>query len=166
MNLVIKQRESFRPLAPVVPLEDVGTYFEDIEESPYMLQVGTVREEFRSRLAAVTHADGTARVQTVRDEDNPFLYRLLKEVGELVGLPVLLNTSLNLRGEPIVETPSDALRLFERSSIDALVLGDRLVRRYSPWAPSALLARAAARDAAIVPSMDGADLVQTMPSAS
>lgn len=163
VNLEVKQRESFRPLAPVVPLEDVAAYIEGIEESPYMLLVGTVRDEFRSHLAAVTHADGTARVQTVREEDNPFLYRLLKGVGGLVGLPVLLNTSLNLRGEPIVETPADALRLFERTSIDALVLGDRLVRRYSPWAPPALLSRAATRDTAVA-SMGG-DLVETMPAA-
>jgi carbamoyltransferase len=137
VNIDVKQRESFRPLAPVVPLDDLDTYFAGIEESPYMLFVATVREEYRERLAAVTHIDGTARVQSVRSEDNPFLYGVLKRVGDHTGVPVLLNTSLNLRGEPIVERPSDALDLFIRRPIDALVLGDQIVRKYTPWARSA-----------------------------
>jgi carbamoyltransferase len=134
INIDVKQRESFRPLAPVVALDDLQTYFTGVEESPYMLFVATVREEHRQRLAAVTHVDGTARVQTVRLEDNPFLYGLLKRVGDRTGVPVLLNTSLNRRGEPIVERPADALALFIQRPIDALVLGDRLVRKYTPWA--------------------------------
>jgi len=140
INLNIKDRESFRPLAPVVRLEDVGAYFEGVEESPYMLLVATVREHVRDRLGAVTHVDGTARVQTVRAEDNSFLHRLLGFVGELTGVPVLLNTSLNLRGEPIVETPEDAINLFIQRPVDVLVLGDRLVRKYSPWVPRSALA--------------------------
>jgi carbamoyltransferase len=144
INLNIKQRESFRPLAPMVPLRHLDAYFEQVDESPYMLLVARVRDEFRDRLAAVTHADGTARVQTVREEDNPFLFRLLEEVGSLQGVPVLLNTSLNLPGEPIVETAADALDLFVQRPIDALVLGDRLVRKYSPWVSPALLAGAGA----------------------
>ncbi len=139
INLNIKQRESFRPLAPVVPLEHAQTYFEGIEESPFMLLVAHVRDPYRGRLAAVTHVDGTARVQTVRAEDNPFLHRLLELVGEATGLPVLVNTSLNLRGKPIVETPADALALFVQRPIDVLVLGDRLVREYSPWVPPSQL---------------------------
>lgn len=134
INIDVKQRESFRPLAPVVPLDDLGTYFTGVEESPYMLFVATVREEHREHLAAVTHVDGTARVQSVRYEDNPFLYRLLKQVGERTGIPVLLNTSLNLRGEPIVEHPADALDLLLQRPIAALVLGDQVVRKYTPWA--------------------------------
>lgn len=141
INLNIKQRESFRPLAPVVPLEHLGVYFEGLEESPYMLLVARVRERFRGQLAAVTHIDGTARVQTVRQEDNPFLHCLLGWVGEQTGVPVLLNTSLNFPGRPIVETPADALELFVHRPIDALVLGDRVVRKYTPWvAPSTVLA--------------------------
>jgi carbamoyltransferase len=136
INLNVKQRESFRPLAPVVPLEHVDTYFEGVKESPYMLLVATVRPEVRDRLAAVTHVDGTARIQTVRPEDNSFLHRLLTLVGEATGVPVLLNTSLNFPGKPIVETPADALDLFVSRPIDVLVLGDRLVRKYSPWVPS------------------------------
>ena len=139
VNLNIKQRESFRPLAPVVPLAHLDTYFEGVDESPYMLLVSRVRSEYRDRLAAITHVDGTARVQTVREEDNPFLHRLLEEVGERQEMPVLLNTSLNLPGEPIVETAADALDLFVQRPIDALVLGDRLVRKYSPWISPALL---------------------------
>ncbi len=111
VNLNVKGRESFRPLAPVVPIEHLSTYFDGLDESPFMLLVATVREEFRDRLGAVTHIDGTARVQTVRAADNPFLHQLLEIVGELNGMPVLLNTSLNLPGRPIVETPADALTL-------------------------------------------------------
>ncbi len=140
VNLNVKGRESFRPLAPVVPIEHFATYFEGIEESPYMLLVATVREEFRERLGAVTHVDGTARVQSVREEDNPFLYRLLESVGELTGVPVLLNTSLNLPGKPIVETPANALAMFVERPIDLLVLGDRLVRKYTPWVGQSQLA--------------------------
>jgi carbamoyltransferase len=145
INLNVKGRESFRPLAPVVPIEHLAMYFEGLDESPYMLLVATVREEFRERLGAVTHVDGTARVQTVRAEDNPFLHRLLEIVGELTGVPVLLNTSLNLPGKPIVETPRDALDLFVERPIDALVLGGCLVRKYSPWVSRARLANWTAR---------------------
>lgn len=140
INLNVKERESFRPLAPVVRLEDATTYFDGVDESPYMLLVATVRDGVREQLGAVTHVDGTARVQTVRAEDNPFLHRLLGLVGELTGVPVLLNTSLNLRGEPIVETPADAINLFVQRPIDVLVLEDRLVRKYSPWVPPSALA--------------------------
>ena len=139
VNLNIKDRESFRPLAPVVRLEDLEDYFEGVAESPYMLLVATVRDRARHRLGAVTHIDGTARVQTVREEDNPFLHALLGAVGELTGVPVLLNTSLNLRGDPIVETPEDAMKLFVSRPIDVLVLGDRLVRKYSPWVAASTL---------------------------
>jgi carbamoyltransferase len=139
INLAIKERESFRPLAPVVPLEHLATYFEGIEESPFMLLVARVRDEVRDRLAAVTHVDGTARVQTVRAEDNPSLHRLLELVGEATGVPVLLNTSLNRRGEPIAESPADALELFVQRPVDTLVLGDWIVRKHTPWvAPSSL----------------------------
>lgn len=133
INLEVKKRESFRPLAPVVPIEHVGIYFEDVDESPHMMLVARVRGEFRDRLAGVTHVDGTARVQTVRREDNPFLHRLLDLVGERTGIPVLLNTSLNLPGRPIVERPADALELFMRCPIDLLILGDHLVRKHTPW---------------------------------
>lgn len=133
INLNIKDRESFRPLAPSVPLESVGTYFDGVDESPYMLFVARVRADMRDKLAAVTHVDGTARVQTVRVEDNPFLHALLVAFGDLTGVPVLLNTSLNRAGEPIVETPEDALDLFVERPVDLLVLDDILIRKYTPW---------------------------------
>jgi carbamoyltransferase len=139
INLSIKERESFRPLAPIVPIEHVTTYFEGVEESPYMLLVAQVRDEYRECLAAVTHVDGTARVQTVRSADNPFLHRLLGLVGDATGVPVLLNTSLNFRGKPIVETPRDALELFTQRPIDMLVLDDRVVRKHTPWTPRSSL---------------------------
>ncbi len=142
INLNIKHRESFRPLAPVVPIEHVHEYFENIDESPYMLLVGTVCSTFRRQLAAVTHIDGTARVQTVRQEDNPFLHRLLIEVGERCGLPVLLNTSLNGPGEPIVESPLEALDLYINRPIDLLVLDDALVRKFTPWVSTDALSAA------------------------
>jgi carbamoyltransferase len=99
-----------------------------------MLLVATVRPDVREQLPAVTHVDGTARVQTVRREDNPLLHRLLNLVGDSTGVPVLLNTSLNLRGEPIVEMPGDAVSVFLRCPIDMLVLEDRVARKHSPWA--------------------------------
>jgi carbamoyltransferase len=138
VNLEVKERESFRPLAPAVPFDSVGTYFEGVGESPHMLLVARVREQFRDRLAAVTHVDGTARVQTVRPEDNPFFHHVLKIVGAETGIPVLLNTSLNLPGKPIVETPKDAVEVFLRRPIDLLILGDNLVRKHTPWSAGPL----------------------------
>ena len=107
-----------------------------------MLLVARVREGALEKLGAVTHIDRTARVQTVRTEDNPFLHRLLGLIGEATGVPVLLNTSLNFPGKPIVETPADAMRFLQRP-IDVLVLGDRIVRKYSPWVAPSLLGAAA-----------------------
>jgi carbamoyltransferase len=133
INLEVKRRESFRPLAPAVRLEDLATYFEGVEESPHMLLVATVREEHRDRLAAVTHIDGSARLQSVRKEDEPFLHDLLGRVGYLTGTPIVLNTSLNLPDVPIVERPEEAIDFFVRRPVDALVLGDRLVTKYTPW---------------------------------
>jgi carbamoyltransferase len=139
INLNIKERESFRPLAPVVPIEHVHEHFDDVDESPFMLFVARVRDESQARLAGVTHIDGTARVQTVRSEDNPFLHELLCRVGAATGVPVLINTSLNGRNEPIVETPADAISLFIDRPIDLLVLESHLVRKYTPWAEPANL---------------------------
>jgi carbamoyltransferase len=127
VNRRIKFREDFRPFAPIVPLEHASTYFELDEPSPYMLRVVKVRPEHRARLGAVTHVDGTARVQTVDRERLPRLHELLLRYGAKTGVPVLLNTSLNVRGEPIVETPSQALELLLATHLDALVLGDRIV---------------------------------------
>jgi carbamoyltransferase len=146
MNLKIKFRESFRPFAPSVLRERVAEYFEMDCDSPYMLLVAPVREDIRlemtpeqqrlfgieklniqrSTLPAVTHVDYSARVQTVRREDNAMYYDLIAEFDRLTGCPVLVNTSFNVRGEPIVCTPEDAYRCFMRTGIDSLVIEDLL----------------------------------------
>ncbi len=144
MNLKIKYRESFRPFAPSVTRERVADFFELDCDSPYMLLVAPVREELRrettaeeerlfgieklnvprSTIPAVTHVDYSARVQTVRREDNALYHELLSAFGRLTGCPVLVNTSFNVRGEPIVCTPAEAYACFMRTEMDALVLGD------------------------------------------
>ena len=132
VNAKVKFREDFRPLAPIVPLEVAGEYFDLEEPSPYMLRVVPVRPERRAGLGAVTHVDGSARVQTVSEEENPRVHRLLWLVAEHTGQPVMINTSLNRRGEPIVETPSQAVELLLGTHLSGLVLGDWFVRPVSP----------------------------------
>ena len=140
MNLKIKFRESFRPFAPVVTRENVSEYFELDTDSPYMLLVAKVAEarrvgnsdgdavgldklkEVRSTLPAVTHVDHSARVQTVSPEDDPRFHSLIKRFGDITGSPVLINTSFNVRGEPIVCTPEDAFNCFMRTGMDHLVI--------------------------------------------
>lgn len=142
MNLKIKYRESFRPFAPSVLAEKVGDYFELDQPSPYMLIVADVQEELRlpltpeqeqlfgieklniprSQLPAITHVDNSARIQTVHPETNPRYYQLLQAFETLTGCGVLVNTSFNVRGEPIVCTPEDAYRCFMRTEMDYLVL--------------------------------------------
>ena len=149
MNLKIKFRESFRPFAPSVIRERVADYFEMDCDSPYMLLVAPVREHLRremtadeeklvgieklnvprSTIPAVTHVDYSARVQTVRREDHPLYYDLLSEFERVTGCPVLINTSFNVRGEPIVCTPSDAYTCFMRTEMDCLVLGNTLLMK-------------------------------------
>lgn len=124
LNLQIKFRESFRPFAPIVLKEKAHLYFSGaLSQSPYMLFVDTVREDYQQKLPAITHLDGSARLQTVSQEQNPLLYRLLSAFEENTGVPVLINTSFNVRGEPIVESPTDAIRCFLKTNIDILVLG-------------------------------------------
>ena len=124
INAKVKFREPFRPFAPSVPREDADRYFElGGREAPYMLLVPPVRPEMRKVIPAVTHVDGTGRVQTVERERNPLYYDLLRRFERRTGVPVVLNTSFNIRGEPIVCTPEDAIRTYLKSGIDALVLG-------------------------------------------
>lgn len=130
----LKQREPFQPFAPAVPLERAGEWFEDSRPSPFMLMVTKVRPEKRSVIPAVTHADGSARIQTVAQRAAPAFHALLEAFGNLTGVPVVLNTSLNLPGQPIACTAEDALDVFSRMPLDALVLGDRLIA-YSVRAP-------------------------------
>ncbi|MGW2918739.1 carbamoyltransferase C-terminal domain-containing protein [Streptomyces angustmyceticus] len=129
INSHIKFREDFRPLAPIVPEEVAAEYFSLDEPSPHMLRVVPVREEYREQLAAVTHVDGTARVQTVSRAANPRIHELLHLVGERTGFPVMVNTSLNRRGEPMIETPGQALNMLLGTRLSAVVLGNLLVRR-------------------------------------
>ena len=141
VNLKIKFRESFRPFAPAVARERCSDYFDLDDESPYMLLVAPVkgariegsgldrRHHIDSPIPAVTHVDGSARVQTVREDVNPRFYRLLKAFEARTGCPVLVNTSFNVRGEPIVCTPRDAYTCFRRTHMDALVMGGQLLTK-------------------------------------
>jgi carbamoyltransferase len=129
LNSRVKHRQAFRPFAPIVLAERASEIFEGDEESPYMLLAKSVRPEWRDKIPAVVHVDGTARVQTVRKDTNERLYCLLKEFEALTGVPVLVNTSFNVKGEPIVETPRDAARCFLSTGIDYLVLHDLLVTK-------------------------------------
>jgi carbamoyltransferase len=152
MNLKIKFRESFRPFAPSVLKEHVSDVFELDRESPYMLLVAPVKESVRipnpedqngrlfgidklkvvrSQIPAVTHVDFSARIQTVAKEDNPLFYALIKTFYQRTGCPVLINTSFNVRGEPIVCTPQEAYRCFMRTNMDYLVLGNFLLDKKS-----------------------------------
>lgn len=129
INRRVKLREDFRPFAPSVTEEDASIYFEDDFESPYMILVMQTRPEWRGRIPAVVHRDGTARVQTVSRSMNPPYHRLLKEFQRLTGIPLLLNTSFNRRGMPIVETPEQAVQFFLESELHALVLDRYLVTK-------------------------------------
>lgn len=129
LNSRVKHRQPFRPFAPIVLEERADEIFEGRGDSPFMLMAKPVRPEWRDRIPAIVHVDGTARIQTVRESTNPTLYRLLKEFEALTGVPVLINTSFNIKGEPIVETPRDAMRCFLTTGIDHLVLHDTLVSK-------------------------------------
>jgi carbamoyltransferase len=131
LNLKIKRRESFRPFAPSVLLEAVGEYFETDYPDPFMLKVYKIRAAKRGVIPAVTHVDGTGRLQTVSREDNPLYWRLIKEFGELTGVPVVLNTSFN-ENEPIVCRPGEALDCFLRTEMDMLVMGNTIIERVKP----------------------------------
>ena len=127
----IKGREQFRPVAPLVLAERASEIFDGVMPSPYMLFVHRVRPEWRDRIPAVVHVDGTARVQTVDRRDEPLLARLLDRFEARTGLPVLVNTSFNTAGRPMVDSPRDALECFGASPIDALAIGPFLVERVS-----------------------------------
>jgi carbamoyltransferase len=149
LNLKVKYRESFRPFAPAVLREDVSDWFDLKSDSPYMLVVADVREDkrrqmtaeeralfgidklnvARSEIPAVTHVDYSARIQTVHSDTNPRFHRLLGAFKALTGCPVLVNTSFNVRGEPIVCTPEDAFRCFMGNELDLLVVGNCVLRK-------------------------------------
>jgi len=129
LNVKVKHREMYRPFAPSVIVEKAQDFFEMDGEVPFMLRVVRVLEEKRKLIPAVTHFDGTARIQTVRREDNPVFYDLIVSFEKITGIPILLNTSFNVAGEPIVETPEDALKCFKATDIDVLVLGTKMIQK-------------------------------------
>jgi carbamoyltransferase len=129
VNNAVKFREWWRPFAPSLKKEAAGDFLESAKDSPFMILTAQVRPEKRRTIPAVTHVDGSARPQTVEKEINPLYWRLIDEFGKRTGVPVVLNTSFNLRGEPIVNTPTDALRTFFSSGMDALVIGSYLVEK-------------------------------------
>jgi carbamoyltransferase len=133
INAMVKMREAFRPFAPAVTLEEVHRWFEvpPGSELPYMTIIVDVREEHRSRLPAITHVNGTARVQTVSAADNPDFHALLKAVGKATDREMVLNTSFNVKGQPIVNTPEEALDTFLKTGIEFLFLENTLVQRKS-----------------------------------
>ena len=149
LNLKVKYRESFRPFAPAVLSEDVSEWFDLTSDSPYMLVVADVREDkrrhmtadeqalfgidklnvSRSEIPAVTHVDYSARIQTVHGNTNPLFHKLLSRFKALTGCPILVNTSFNVRGEPIVCTPEDAFRCFMGNELDMLVVGNCVLQK-------------------------------------
>jgi carbamoyltransferase len=129
INAMVKKREAFRPFAPSVALEEVDRWF-DVKPGtalPYMITIVDVRQQWRGALPAITHVNGSARVQTVSAADNPAYHRLLQEVGKKTGRQMVLNTSFNVKGQPIVNTPTEAIETFLGTGIDCLFLEDHLV---------------------------------------
>ena len=128
LNLKIKRRESFRPFAPSIQREHVAEWFEEDDDVPFMMQVFQIREEKRPLIPAVTHIDGSGRLQTVYRETNPLYWTLIDTFRDLTGVPMVLNTSFN-ENEPVVCRPEEALDCFLRTKMDVLVMGNFLVRR-------------------------------------
>ncbi len=131
INSIIKYRESYRPFAPSVIQEKASKFFDvpDDFQCPYMEKVIPVKSEFRDKLPAITHVDGSARIHTVNKQDNENFYNILLEVGKLTNFPIVLNTSFNINGEPIVMSPNDALNTFFNSGLQYLILGNYLITK-------------------------------------
>lgn len=129
LNRRVKFREEFRPFAPIFLYEEVEMWCGKNISSPYMLIVEEVLPDLRHKIPAVVHVDNTARLQTVTKEEAPEVYNLIVEFGKITGVSVVLNTSFNIKGEPIVETPRDAIRCFLGTDIDVLVLGNYILMK-------------------------------------
>ena len=127
LNEKIKHRESFRPFAPSILEEHVSEYFDMNIPSPYMLMVAPVKKP--DKIPAVTHVDGTGRVQTVSKNSNPLYHKLITEFHELTGVPVIINTSMNVKGEPIVNTPEQAYNMLTKTDMDYLFIKNFMVRK-------------------------------------
>jgi carbamoyltransferase len=130
LNLKVKHREKFRPFAPVISQEEVHNYFEiDKDSEPFMLFVYPFKENVKNLVPSVVHVDGSGRVQTTSDTENHLYYSVIKEFEKLSKVPILVNTSFNIRGEPIVLTPEDAYRCMMGTGIDYLVMDKFLIKR-------------------------------------
>jgi carbamoyltransferase len=129
VNNAVKFREWWRPFAPWFKKEAAPEFLESAYDSPFMILTAPVRSEKRSIIPSFTHVDGSARPQTVEREINPLYYRMIDEFGKITGVPMVMNTSFNLRGQAIVQTPTDALRTFFSSGMNALVIGSFLVEK-------------------------------------
>jgi carbamoyltransferase len=128
LNLKIKRRESFRPFAPSILREAVAEWFEIDDDVPFMMQVYPIREEKQVQIPAVTHVDGSGRLQTVTRDANSRYYNLIEAFGQITGVPMVLNTSFN-ENEPVVCKPEEALDCFLRTKMDVLVLGNWFIER-------------------------------------
>lgn len=129
LNNRVKHREPFRPFAPTVIEEEQHQYFDLLQNSPYMLLATSVKEEYRKQLASITHVDNTARVQTVSKKNEPFIYNFLLELKKRTGFPIVLNTSFNIAGQPIVERPTDAIDTFLVNDIDVLIVSNYVITK-------------------------------------
>ena len=127
LNEKIKHRESFRPFAPSILEEFTSEYFDMNIPSPYMLMVSPIKKP--EKIPAVTHVDGTGRLQTVSKNSNPLYYKLINEFYNLTGIPVVINTSMNVKGEPIVNTPEQAYNMLSKTDMDCVFLKNFLVKK-------------------------------------
>ena len=127
LNSKIKHREAFRPFAPSILKNYLSEYFEMENDSPFMLRVAKTKKPMWNKVPAIMHIDKTARVQTVTSKNNGIYYKLIKNFYKISGIPLVLNTSFNNSGEPIVETPKDAMVMFCKTQMDYLVMGDYLI---------------------------------------
>ena len=128
LNIKIKRRESFRPFAPSILRESVSEWFEQDDDVPFMMEVFQIRPKHRELVPAVTHVDGSGRLQTVHKETNPRYYKLIERFRDISDVPMVLNTSFN-ENEPVVCFPEEALDCFLRTQMDVLVLGDFFLER-------------------------------------
>ena len=129
INAMVKKREAFRPFAPAVSADEIDKWFDvpNGTELPYMITIVNVREKHRAELPAITHVNGSARVQSVSEKDNAAFHQLIKAVGKKTGREMVLNTSFNVKGQPIVNTPEEAIETFLGTGIDCLFLENNLV---------------------------------------
>ena len=129
VNKTVKYREEFRPFAPAILAEQVNEYFEKADYTPFMEKTYIIKKNQRKKIPAVVHVDGSGRLQTVSKDINPIFYKLISEFEKISKIPIILNTSFNLKGEPIVCSPADAIRTFFSSGLDYLTLGSFLIKK-------------------------------------